>query len=66
MPKDLKKFVNLTFLKTVDLTLMRRLLERHGAQLRRLDLTVFERKPGEVRKALMDFSRDPKMAIRMD
>ena len=30
MAKNLKKFVNLAFLKTIDLTLMRRLLERHA------------------------------------
>ena len=59
MAKDLKKFVNLTFLKTVDLTLMRRLLERHTAQLRGLDLLAFERKPSEVRKALVDFFAGP-------
>jgi hypothetical protein len=33
MAKNLKRFVNLTFLKTSDLALMRRLLERHAGQL---------------------------------
>ena len=38
MAKDLKKFVNLRFLKTIDLGLMGRLLARHQDKLRGLDL----------------------------
>jgi hypothetical protein len=59
MAKNLKKFVNLAFLKTIDLTLMRRLLERHEAQLDGFDLTIFDQKPGEVRKALQNFFAGP-------
>jgi hypothetical protein len=59
MAKNLKKFVNLAFLKTIDLTLMRRLLERHEAHLSGLDLTIFDQKPGEVRKALQNFFAGP-------
>jgi hypothetical protein len=33
MAKNLKKFVNPEFLNTIDLTLMRRLLERHEMRL---------------------------------
>jgi hypothetical protein len=55
MAKNLRKFVNLAFLKTIDLTLMRRLLERHETQLSGLDLAVFDQKPSEVRKALQNF-----------
>jgi hypothetical protein len=59
MAKNLKKFVNLTFLKTIDLTLMRRLLERHETQLSGLDLSVFDQKPSEVRNALQNFFAGP-------
>jgi hypothetical protein len=59
MAKNLKKFVNLAFLKTIDLTLMRRLLGRHVAQLSGLDLAIFDQKPSEVRKALQNFFAGP-------
>ena len=59
MAKNLRKFVNLAFLKTIDLTLMRRLLERHETQLSGLDLAVFDQKPSEVRKALQNFFAGP-------
>ena len=42
MAKDLKKFVNPRFLKTIDLALMRRLLERHRDALKVLDLQILE------------------------
>jgi hypothetical protein len=59
MAKNLKKFVNLTFLKTIDLALMRRLLERHEAHLSGFDLAIFDQKPSEVRKALQNFFAGP-------
>jgi hypothetical protein len=40
MGKDIKKFVNLKFLKTIDLGLMRELMDRHVAATDGFDLTV--------------------------
>jgi len=59
MAKNLKKFVNISFLKTVDLVLMRELLARHAAQLHDFDLADFDRKPSEVRKILQNFFAGP-------
>jgi hypothetical protein len=59
MAKNLKKFVNLAFLKTIDLTLMRRLLERHETRLSGLDLAVFDEKPSKVPKTLQNFFAGP-------
>lgn len=41
MANDLKKFVNPRFTRTVDLILLRRLLERHADNLQGLDLSDF-------------------------
>jgi hypothetical protein len=61
MAKDLKKFVNPRFLKTIDLALMRRLLERHREALKGFDLGILE--PGAAadaaRQAVQDFFAGP-------
>jgi len=54
MAKDLKKFVNISFLRAVDLKLMRELLGRHATELRCFDLADFDRKPSEVREILQN------------
>lgn len=59
MAKDLKKFANLTFLRTVDLDLMRRLLERHAHALHGLDMAVFGAEPEAVRAALRNYFLGP-------
>jgi hypothetical protein len=59
MAKNLKKFVNPRFLKTVDLTLLRRLFDRHSGQLRGLDLGLLDRDPDRARQALLDFFAGP-------
>jgi hypothetical protein len=59
MAKDLKKFVNPKFKRTIDLGLMRRLLERHKGGLR-FDLAVFEEgNDDEIRSAIQDFFAGP-------
>ena len=55
MAKNLKKFVNPRFIKTVDLTLLRRLFERHGSQLQGLDLGLLDRDPDLARQGLLEF-----------
>jgi len=59
MAKNLKKFVNISFLRTVDLVLMRELLVRHEAQLRDFHVADFDRKPSEVRSVLQNFFAGP-------
>lgn len=59
MAKNLKKFVNPRFTKTVDLSLLRRLFERHNALLRGLDLAVFDGETEAARGALLDFFAGP-------
>ena len=59
MTKDLKKFVNPRFVRTIDLALMRRLLERHADTLRGLDLGVFDADPDQARRAVQDFFAGP-------
>ena len=59
MAKDLKKFVNPKFLRTVDLTLLRRLLERHAATLKGLDLGSFGANPDETKRYMQDFFAGP-------
>lgn len=59
MAKNLKKFVNLKFLKTCDLALIRRLLSRHEAGLKGFDLTVLDGDAGAARDALRDFFAGP-------
>ncbi len=59
MAKDLKKFVNPKFKRTIDLGLMRRLLQRHKGGLR-FDLAVFEEGDDEeIRSAIQDFFAGP-------
>lgn len=57
MAKNLKKFVNPKFTRTVDLGLLGRLFERHGDALNGLDLGVFrgEAAQDEARSAVQDF-----------
>jgi hypothetical protein len=59
MAKDLRKFANLTFLRTVDLALMRRLLKRHARALHGFDMGVFDAEPVKVRDALRAYFLGP-------
>ena len=59
MAKNLKKFVNLKFLKTCDLVLMRRLMSRHAAELKGIDLAVLDGDPDPAREALRNFFAGP-------
>ena len=59
MAKDLKKFVNPKFLRTVDLVPLRRLFERHRAELNALELDIFDLDPTEARRAVQDFFAGP-------
>jgi len=59
MAKDLKKFANLTFLRTVDLALMRRLLKRHARALHGFDMAVFDAEPEKARDALRAYFLGP-------
>jgi len=57
--KDLKKFVNPRFLKTVDIGLMQRLLTQNGSALQGLDLSLLARGDAASRQALRDFFAGP-------
>jgi len=59
MARDLKKFVNPKFLKTVDLDLFRRLFARQPAPQRGFDLAGFEGEDNEVRDRLRVFFEGP-------
>jgi hypothetical protein len=61
MAKDLKKFVNHRFMRTVDLGLLRRLFERHAHALRGLDLVLFgaEDRADAARQAVQEFFAGP-------
>jgi len=59
MAKNLKKFVNLTFTRTVDLRLLHRLMQRHSEALNGFDLAVFEGPPEEARQAVQEFFAGP-------
>lgn len=61
MAKNLKKFVNPKFTRTVDLGLLSRLFERHRDALRGFDLAVFrqEAADGDARRAVQDFFAGP-------
>jgi hypothetical protein len=59
MAKDLKKFVNIRFLKTVDLALVHELMARHEAQLRDFDLGVLSRNPSDAGQILQSFFAGP-------
>ncbi|MBI2717210.1 MAG: hypothetical protein HYX36_00375 [Rhizobiales bacterium] len=59
MAKNLKKFVNPRFNRTVDLGLLRRLMERHREAFQGFDLAVFEGPPEKARKAVQEFFAGP-------
>ena len=59
MAKNLKKFVNPKFSRTIDLTLLRRLLERHAESLDAFDMAVFEDEGNEAREAVQAFFIGP-------
>jgi hypothetical protein len=59
MAKDLKKFVNPKFVRTVDLGLLRRLLERHADALQGLDLSSFGDDPDQTRRHVQNFFAGP-------
>lgn len=59
MAKDLKKFVNPKFVRTVDLGLLRRLLERHADALQGLDLSSFGDDPDQTRQHVQNFFAGP-------
>src|SRR5262245_48680659 len=59
MAKDLKKFVNPKFTRTVDLGVLRRLLERHKAGLQGVDFARFAKQPDLARRTIQDFFAGP-------
>ena len=59
MAKDLKKFVNPKFIRTVDLVVLRRLLNRHAQNLRGLDLSDFGNDPDQTRQRVLNFFAGP-------
>lgn len=59
MAKDLKKFVNPKFVRTVDLGLLKRLLERHADALQGLDLSSFGDDPDQTRRHVQNFFAGP-------
>lgn len=59
MAKDLKKFVNPKFTRTIDLALMRRLMVRHQAALRGFDLATLDVGAPTAREALQGFFAGP-------
>lgn len=61
MARNLKKFVNPKFTRTVDLDLLRRLLQRQAHELKGFDLSLLEAKDRaeEARQAIQDFFAGP-------
>ena len=59
MRKDIKKFVNLKFLKTIDLGLMRELIERHAAGTDAFDLTALDGDAPDARSKLIEYFKGP-------
>lgn len=59
MAKNLKKFVNPKFIRTADLALMQRLMERHENDLKRFDLALFQSEPDSARAGLHAFFAGP-------
>lgn len=55
MARNLRKFVNPLFIKTIDLPLFRRFLSRHRSDLKSLDFAVFEGDREETRDTLLGF-----------
>ena len=66
MAKNLKKFVNPRFLKTVDLALLRRLFERHHTQLQGLEFDLLDRDPTERDRRSSIFSPGRNRTIHGD
>lgn len=62
MARNLRKFVNPKFTKTIDLALLRRLLERHQDGLDRLDLEIFDGGAEDARQAVQNFFAGPEDA----
>lgn len=62
MARNLKKFVNPKFTKTIDLALLRRLLERHRHGLQGFDLGVFEGRAEDTRHTVHNFFAGPEEA----
>ena len=54
MAKNLKQFVNLKFIRTVDPSLLARLLERHQNVMLGFDFAALRGYPEEVRAKLQD------------
>jgi len=59
MGKDIKKFVNLKFLKTINLGLMRELIERHAAGTDGFDLTALDGDAPDARSKLIEYFKGP-------
>lgn len=59
MPRNIKKFVNPKFVKTIDLAILRRLLERHAATLHALDLAALDEDTAATREGLLRFFKGP-------
>ena len=59
MSKNLRKFVNPRFVRTADLHLLRRLLGPHAAQLKGLDMAVFDGEAPNIIRALEGFFAGP-------
>jgi len=59
MSNNLKKFVNPKFLRTVDLVLLGRLLDRHKDALRGLELEDFGADPDHARRVVQEFFAGP-------
>lgn len=61
MSKNLKKFVNPKFINTIDINLIRRLMERHDEDLHGFDLTAFDQDETSARKAIVEFFAGPEV-----
>ncbi|GAB4119074.1 MAG: hypothetical protein Kow00104_01280 [Rhodothalassiaceae bacterium] len=59
MGMNLKKFVNPKFTRTIDLGLLRRLLERHAGDIHGFDMAVFDGPPEGAREAVQRFFMGP-------
>lgn len=63
MARNLKKFANPKFVRTVDLGLLRRLLERHRARMPGFDFAVFDGDPVVAREAVGALFLGPEAAV---
>jgi hypothetical protein len=63
MARNLRKFVNPRFTRTVDITLLRRLFERQPAHQRGIDMAIFDGAETEAREALANFFAGPEHTI---